>query len=136
MIALDTNVLVRFLVEDDAEQTRRAVAMIRAAIANDTMLFVADVVMCELVWVLEAAYRVPRTEVADHLGLLLQARHLAFQDGDRLTRALDAYRAGRGDFADYLIREMAAAAGVEAIATFDGTLLREPGFVRPAASLV
>jgi predicted nucleic-acid-binding protein len=49
MIALDTNVLVRFLVEDDVDQTRRATALVRAAVDRDIALFVADVVICELV---------------------------------------------------------------------------------------
>jgi predicted nucleic-acid-binding protein len=136
MIALDTNVLVRFLVEDDVEQTRRATALVRAAVDRDIALFVADVVICELVWVLETAYRVERKEIAEQLSLLLQARHLEFEDGDRLARALESFRTGRGDFADYLVREVGLAAGCEAVATFDSVLLREDRFVRPAASAV
>jgi predicted nucleic-acid-binding protein len=135
LIGLDTNVLVRFLVEDDPEQTRRAGAMMRAAIDKDVALFVADIVLCECAWVLDVSYGVPRKEVAENFALLLQARHLLFEDRDRLRRAVEAFRGGRGDFADYLISEVARAAGCSSVATFDRALLREDGFARPAASL-
>ncbi len=60
MIGLDTNVLVRFLVEDDAEQAVRAKGVVRRAIERDEKLFVSDVVVCELAWVLERAYGLGR----------------------------------------------------------------------------
>ena len=60
MIALDTNVLVRFLVEDDKAQAAAAAALVKRSIAAGEALFVADVVLCEVVWVLEVAYKVPR----------------------------------------------------------------------------
>ena len=128
MIALDTNVLVRFLVEDDVAQTKRARALITRAIEEESGCFVSDVVMCELVWVLTSAYRVPKSEVARHLGSLLRARHFAYRSADRLSRALDAFSDGRGDFADYVIREDSAAAGCETLATFDKALHTERGF--------
>ena len=109
MIALDTNVLVRYLVEDDATQTASAAALIHRVIANDDTLFVSDVVVCETVWVLSVSYHVGRQEIASVLRNLLRARHLTFSATDQLIRALDAYEAGKGDFADYLIREHARA---------------------------
>jgi predicted nucleic-acid-binding protein len=98
MIALDTNVLVRFLVEDDKAQSTKAARFVATAIAADEPLFISDVVMCETVWVLVAAYRVPRAEVGEILGRLLMAAHLRFADVDRLSHALEAFRAGKGDF--------------------------------------
>lgn len=129
MIALDTNVLVRYLVEDDAKQTVSAAALIHRVIANDDTLFVSDVVVCETVWVLSVSYHVGRQEIASVLGNLLRARHLTFSATDQLIRALDAYEVGKGDFADYLVREHARAADCENVATFDRVLLRERGFV-------
>ena len=107
MIALDTNVLVRYLVEDDARQTAQAAALIERAIADDESLYVSDVVVCETVWVLSVAYKVGRKEIVAVLRNLFRARHLAFETVEQLIRALDAYEAGKGDFADYLIREHA-----------------------------
>ena len=131
MIALDTKVLVRFLVEDDKAQSRRATRLIEEAVAGDEQLFIGDIVMCETVWVLASAYRFSRAEIVDALSQLLRARSVAFSSADSLARALDAYRKGKGDFADYLIREHARSAGAETVATFDGALLKESGFSKP-----
>ncbi len=131
MIALDTNVIVRFLVEDDKAQAAAAAALIERAIDANEALFVADVALCEVVWGLEYSYKVSRGEVVDVLGRLLHARHLTFRDPDQLVRALASFAAGKGDFADYVIREGALAAGCTAVATFDRALLREPTFTRP-----
>lgn len=122
---------MRFLVEDDPGQGARARARIQAAVSSDTPLFVSDLVICELVWVLERGYRVPRREVAGTLASLLRTRHLRFQDPDRLDRAVRRYASARGDLADYLIREHARAAGCSEVLTFDRTLLGEAGFVEP-----
>ena len=131
MIALDTNVLVRFLVEDDEQQSRLAARLITAAIRRDDQLFISDIVLCETVWVLSSAYRLSRPEIAAALSGLLRARAVVFSSSDRLTRALEAYTKGKGDFADYLIREHARAAGAETVATFDRSLLKERGFSKP-----
>ena len=131
MIGLDTNVLVRFLVEDDVEQTARAAAFVRKAAAKGEPLFVSDVVLCEVVWVLARAYSFSRDVLAAALRRLLSARQLTFADADVLDRALTSYGSGRGDFADYVIREHAREAGCRSVATFDRALLKEDGFERP-----
>ena len=131
MIALDTNVLVRFLVEDDKEQSRRATALIVKASRSDEPLYVADLVVAETVWVLMRSYKLPKDEIIDILRRLLLARQLTFGAVDTLSRALDGFALGKGDFADYLIRESAKAAGCDRVATFDRALLKEPGFSIP-----
>jgi len=131
MMALDTNVLVRFLVEDDAAQHRRAVRLIEKASGTGEPVLVTGVVLCELVWVLTFSYRVARPRVVDVLRQLLHARQLLIASGDAVARAVDAFATGRGDFADYLIREEARAAGGISVATFDRALLAEEGFVEP-----
>jgi len=131
MIALDTNMLVRFLVQDDPKQSLQAGRLIEKAVDRQVPLFISDVVMCETVWVLASAYGLPRAEIADALGALLRAKSLVFASTDRLASAFEAYRRGKGDFADYLIREQAHAHGADEVATFDRALLKEPGFVAP-----
>lgn len=131
MIALDTNVLVRFLVEDDARQSAAAAVLIERAVQSNDALYVSGIVLCETVWVLTGSYRVPRLDVVKTLQDLLRAKHLTFDNPDRLARAVDSFAIGRGDFADYVIREDAFAAGCSSIATFDRDLLRETGFERP-----
>jgi predicted nucleic-acid-binding protein len=131
MLALDTNVLVRFLVEDDEVQSARVAKLIGRALREGDPLFVADVVLCETVWVLRTSYEFGRAEIADVLQRLLKAAHLTFAHSDSLKRAAEAYAHGKGDFADYVIREEARAAGCERIATFDRALLKEELFVAP-----
>lgn len=128
MIGVDTNVVVRYLVEDDAEQTKRAEALFRRAAAKGETIFVSEVVLCEIVWVLESVYRVQRREIADLLDNLMRAKQVELGDSDLAHRALGAYRAGKGDFADYVIRERALAAGCGSVATFEKELWVEPGF--------
>jgi len=131
MIALDTNVLVRFLVEDDEEQTRKVARLIERAQNRGEQLFIGDIVMCETVWVLSTSYEFSRPEIVRVLSGLLRARGVVFTSSDRLARALQAYASSKGDFADYLIREHADAAGAETVATFDRALLRQAGFSKP-----
>lgn len=131
MIALDTNVLVRFLVEDDKPQSQRASRLIKSAIEREEQLFISDIVMCETVWVFSSAYRFSRAEILEALIELLRARAVVFSSADRLARSLEAYAKGKGDFADYLIREHARGAGADTVATFDRSLLKETGFSKP-----
>jgi predicted nucleic-acid-binding protein len=128
VIALDTNVLVRFLVEDDAEQTARARTLLQRAVDEQSVCYVPEIVLCELVWVLSSAYRISRAEIALHLGSLLRARSLAFRSTDLVARALAAFREGRGDFSGYLIREESRASGCDVVVTFDKTLHGDDGF--------
>ena len=128
MIALDTNVLVRFLVADEDRQFEAAKAVLARLGPRDEAGFITDVVLAELAWVLRSVYRYSRAETVEALALLAHSHHLAFEDDDRLTRALAAFASGRGDFADYLIRERAKAAGCATVLTFDRDLWKEKGF--------
>ena len=84
--------------------------------------------ICEVVWVLSISYHVGRDEIAGVLRGVLHARHLRFAATDQLDRALQAFERGKGDFADYLIREHARHAGYTPVVTFDKALLREADF--------
>jgi predicted nucleic-acid-binding protein len=128
VIGLDTNVLVRYLVEDDPAQSARAARLITAAAQSGEQLLVTAVVLCELTWVLAAGYKTPKHELLMVLRNLLRARQLTFESQDVLIRAIDAFEKGRGDLSDYVIREAARAAGCPQVVTFDKALLKEPGF--------
>jgi predicted nucleic-acid-binding protein len=128
MIALDTNVLVRYLVADDAAQSARAAKRIATARRTGEPLFVSWVVVCELAWVLSVAYKTPKRELITVLRSLLSTRQLAFERDDQIESALDAYEVGGGDFADYVIRAAALAHGCDTVLTFDKAHLKESGF--------
>ncbi len=131
MIALDTNVLVRFLVRDDKAQARKAKALVDRLGDGDSRGYVSDIVLCELVWVLTRSYRFERRRIVAALGRLAAARQLKFDSVDEIIRAVFAYERGKGDFADYLIREHARGAGCDSIATFDRDLLKDDMFSMP-----
>ena len=131
MIALDTNVLVRYLVDDDPVQSGKAAALIDEAIAREDRLFVSQIVLCEAVWVMSAGYGFSRREIAGVIGSLLAARQVVIEGADRVRTALDTYARGAADFADYLILEFGRAAGCERFATFDADLLEQPDVVAP-----
>lgn len=128
MIALDTNLLVRLLVQDDASQARAVERLFVRARRDRTAVFVADVVLCELVWVLARRAKQSRAAIAVAIEWILDAETIVVSDARIARRALAAYRDGNGDFADYLIREQAVAAGADEVVTFDRALKGEPGF--------
>jgi predicted nucleic-acid-binding protein len=119
MKGLDTNVLVRYLTQDDPRQSKRANAVIESALAGDERLHVDTIVLCELVWVLRAAYQLDRATVAAALLQLIDTAQLSLDDRDLVREAARRYRAGPGDFADYAIGLRDRAAGCETTLTFD-----------------
>lgn len=131
MIGVDTNVLVRFLVEDDEEQAAKVIALFEKAIADDSTLFISDIVLCETVWVLSSRYHFSRADIASVLQRLFEADHLSFTSTHQHVNALKAYAENKGDFADYLIREQCIAAGCSTVVTFDQALLKAPGYSSP-----
>ena len=128
MIALDANVLVRLVLHDDEAQARAAERLFIRARRERTPLFVADVVLCELVWVLKRRAGLSRADIAATLDRLLRTELIVLSDAAIAENALAAYRAGKGDFADYLIREQSMAAGAREVVTFDRVLKIENGF--------
>jgi predicted nucleic-acid-binding protein len=122
MRGLDTNVLVLYLTLDDAAQAAVATKVIEDAARTGEPLFVSPVVLCEVVWVLEAAYRLGRDEVLGAVEAILRTAQLHFEDKDVLWLALSDYRDGPGDFADYVIGRSGAAAGCASTVTFDRDL--------------
>lgn len=123
MIALDTNVLVRFLTQDDPEQGRRATAVIAGCTAAEPG-FIAREVMVELVWVLERAYRLPRAEIARAVEGLLESEDLAVEAAERVGLAVHRYRTQGQGFSDMMIALAAEDAGCAALLTFDRRLAR------------
>jgi len=103
MIGLDINVLVRYLVQDDPTQTRQANALIDRAAAQDAAMFINQVVMCELTWVLGRGYGYARTALAEVIEKILLGRQFEIEKKDLVWTALANFKASRADFADCLI---------------------------------
>lgn len=122
MIGLDTNVLVRYLTQDDAAQARRADAVIASAVARGQRCVIGPVVLCELVWVLRDAYDTPKETLLATLDHILTTQQFEIIEKDRIREAVEAYRDGRADFADYVIGAANRHAGCVETVTFDRRL--------------
>ena len=128
MRALDTDVLVRFVTCDDAGQAAVVERLFAECHRNHEHLFISAPVICELVWVLKNGLRQARTEIVKLLDRLTEDDLFQIEREPLVLRALARYRDGKADFADYLIGEIAAAAGCRDTVTFDKTLKNAPGF--------
>ena len=131
MIAFDTNVLLRLLLNDDARQARQAQALIDQAVSRSDTVLLPDIVLCEVEWVLSSVYEVPKAAIVETLRRLLDADEFAFLDRAAVTGALNGYESGSADFSDYLIGASAARAGAATTYTFDRALRRADGFSLP-----
>lgn len=119
MIGIDTNVLVRYIAQDDDAQASRATAFIENECSASTPGFVGHVVLVEVVWVSESCYGATRGEIAEIVRRVLSIKQLVVQDADTAWKALRLFEAGTADFADYVIERSANAAGCKLTVTFD-----------------
>ena len=118
MIALDTNVLVRFLTQDEPAQARAAADLI-SGLTMDNPGFVCREVMVELVWVLERSYDYSRSDISGVLEGLLSALELVIEEADSVGAILQLYEAKGFGFSDLMIRQAAMRSGSQHLATFD-----------------
>ncbi len=132
MIGLDTNVLVRFLVQDDPAQAAVATGILAGLTAADPG-YICREVLVELVWVLERAYGLPRPDIARALDGLLEARELVVEASDRAAVAVDRYRRGGAGFADQMVALAGLGAGCRETVSFDRKAAALPGMRLAAA---
>ena len=122
MIALDTNVVVRLLVDDDPEQTRRA----RKLLEKGTT-FVVPTVLLETEWVLRSRYEMPPETILGLFRAALETQELAFEDEAAVEEALFNWQDGLSGFSDCLIVAHNRQLGCRSTATFDARAARLPG---------
>ncbi len=127
MIAIDTNVLVRYVVGDDPVQSAQAARFLEDALTPESPGFVSLIVVVELSWVLARAYRASGETVRDVLRRLLESRQIVVQSADVVERALTP---AEGDLADALIHHLGVAAGCDRTVTFDRRFARMAGVER------
>ena len=127
MIGLDTNVLLRLFVEDDPDQTGRARRFVAAAVRED-VCFINAVVLSEFVWTLGRRMKRKKPEIARLVAQALSADDLVIAHRKSAERALEAYRGGDADFADYFLAEINRESGCATTATFVRDALDAPTF--------
>jgi predicted nucleic-acid-binding protein len=127
MIGLDTNVLLRLFVEDDARQSERARRHVGEATADEPCL-INSVAIAEFAWALAKKMKRDRSEVARLIEEVLSADDLLVPDRRAVGRALAAYRSGKADFPDYLLAEINLDLGCASTATFAKAALDSASF--------
>jgi predicted nucleic-acid-binding protein len=128
MIGLDTNVLVRYLAQDDPVQSPRASELIEQRLTEQDPGFISVVAMTEMAWVLERAYGLADKAVAEAIERTLQTDVLIVENEQEVFTAMVALRQGRGSFADALIGALGVKAGCSHTLTFDRGARRLAGF--------
>jgi predicted nucleic-acid-binding protein len=119
LIALDTNLLVRLLVNDDAAQAAKVEAWLAKQATSARPAWVDHIVLCELAWVLERSYGYPREDINACITALLEHKHLVVESPGLVRQALALHASQRADFSDYLLAARAEAAGYAPVLTFD-----------------
>ena len=122
MIGLDTNVLVRYLTQDDPAQFARAAAFIDAASEREEQFLVNTPVLCELVWVLATVYDYSREEIAQALEQIFTTAQFEIERLDEARQALGDFRSSKADFSDALIGRINRSLGAKHTVTFDRDL--------------
>jgi predicted nucleic-acid-binding protein len=131
MIGLDTNILVRYLTQDDPVQSGKATEVMERRLNEENPGFVSVLAMAEMVWVLDRAYGFSGAEIAAAVERLLQSEVLAVENEQEVFTAMIAIKQGQGSFADAIIAALGAKAGCSCTLTFDQKALHLPGFELP-----
>ena len=128
MIGLDTNILVRYLTQDDPIQSPRASEIIERRLTEENPGFVSIVAMVETVWVLERAFGLATQDIARAVERVLQTDVLVVENEQEVFTAMIALKEGQGSFADAVIAALGARTGCSYTLTFDRKAARLPGF--------
>ena len=126
MTGLDTNVIVRYVMQDDPRQAAQATQFVES-LTPGSPGFVTQLAVVELTWVLDSAFELDRNQVAAVIGQLLRVAAIVVERADQVWKALRAYTAGNADFSDCLIQAVSADAGCGRTVTFDRRAARSAG---------
>lgn len=122
MTGIDTNVLVRVLANDNAQQVERARMFFDRSRESGEVVYVSAIVLCETAWVLRASFGASRAEIITALETVLATDIFQIEHESAVRAAIEQYRRGPADFSDYLIGELHLATGCGTTVTFDRTL--------------
>jgi predicted nucleic-acid-binding protein len=128
VIGLDTNVLVRYLAQDDARQAGIASRLIENELSTARPGFVSLITLCELAWVLADCYDVDKPRLLEIFETLLGSRQILVQDAELVWKALRSWERSSADFSDAIIGQVLVASGCEKVVTFDKAAARLPAF--------
>ena len=127
MIGLDTNVLVRYIAQDDIKQSALATNLINS-LTKESPGFITLVSVVELVWVMQSCYQSTKQEVVKILETLTATRELMIENSETVIKAIRVFSNSKADFSDCLIERSANKAGCEDSVTFDVDAIKHAGF--------
>lgn len=128
MTGLDTNVLVRYVVQDDPRQSAAATRFVEGVLTAQAPGFVSLIVLCELAWVLADCYGAGKARIRDVVEGILGTRQLVVEQAELVRKALREWEMAGADFSDSLIGLVAIAHGCAKSATFDRAAAKLAGF--------
>lgn len=128
MIGLDTNVIVRYIAQDDAVQSPKATKLIET-LSDKNLGFITLVSIVELVWVMQGCYKASKEETVTIVQSLLHTRELMIENAEVVAKALYAYADSNADFADCLIERSANHAKCSCTMTFDSNAAKTTGMI-------
>jgi len=127
MIGIDTNVLLRHTLEDDAAQSPAATAFLTDGERLDDPALVNPVALVEFCWTL-GRKNFGKPDILAMLDVLMSSKRIAFTDDRAIRAAIESWRTGKADLPDYLIGHLNLQAGAAKTVTFDATAAEYPGF--------
>ena len=129
MIAIDTNILVRYLTQDDEIQSKAAEDLLSEYDEKPQSIFINNIVLCELVWVLERGYKYSKEQIATAIRIILSTTVFTFEHHNILWMALEDYDHNKADFADCLIVQLNKFHGFHKTFTFDKSATKHNLFI-------
>jgi predicted nucleic-acid-binding protein len=128
MIGIDTNILIRYFTQDNLEQAQIVEQIIDNYANSPNSMFVNNIVMCELIWVLERGYKYSKEEIGQVIKQMLSTEEFAFENQELLWLALNQYIQNKLDFSDALIGELNIEFGCSETLTFDQAAIKANNF--------
>ncbi len=119
MIGLDTNVLVRYLTQDDKKQAVKANKLIEQKLSEHEPGYITLITLVEVVWVLESCYEQSKNDILKVLHAILTTKQLLVEQADNVYLALKRFSSGNADFSDALIATLSENNGCHVVYTFD-----------------
>ena len=119
MIAIDTNILVRYITQDDLQQAEAAENLLAIYNNNPQSIFINNIVLCEFIWVLEKGYKYTQQQISSTIRIILSTEEFAFEYHNVLWLALEEYELKNTDFSDSLISKLNYNLGYKQTFSFD-----------------
>ncbi len=128
MIGIDTNILVRYITQDDELQSGIATEFIESYCSNGSKIFVNHLVICELVWVLKKCYKLSKPKTINVIEHILQISQFSIENAQVIWQALTDYKKGSADFAGYIVGRTNIFYNCDETITFDKKVSKSKGF--------